>query len=241
VPALLARRLALTARERLLRLAVLASALVVVTAPWVVRNVVAFEHPVFVSTNGGVTLGLASCDETFHGDLIGWWSAGCIEDPLPRPVEDESEFELRLREHAMDYLNAHKTRLPTVIAARVGRLWGLYRPEQTISLNGHFELQSVVLTRIIWWVTWPSLALAAAGAVILHRRQKPVWPVLVLYVVSTVAVAAAFAIIRYRVAAEVATPILCGIAIDALWIRLRHRAPEQKSSDPLVERGSTAP
>ena len=59
---------------------VAAVAAVVVMAPWTVANLVRFEHPATLSTQAGLTLSAASCDDTFYGEGIGTWSPFCLEE-----------------------------------------------------------------------------------------------------------------------------------------------------------------
>src|SRR4051812_2356552 len=83
--ALLLLPLLLLARWRWLAVAGVAAAVVVM--PWTVRNWIAFDRPVLISTNDGVTLAGANCATTYHGRDLGSFTTSCI--PPPRFPDDE--------------------------------------------------------------------------------------------------------------------------------------------------------
>src|SRR5690606_32867987 len=50
---------------------------VAVVAPWTLWNLTRFEEPVLLSTNEGLTVAGANCDEVYHGGGTGFWNLGC--------------------------------------------------------------------------------------------------------------------------------------------------------------------
>jgi 4-amino-4-deoxy-L-arabinose transferase-like glycosyltransferase len=213
----------LDVRKRLKWLAVSGLATVVVLAPWVGYNLTRFKHPVLLSTGYEVTLLTASCDTTYYGPLLGYWSQDCgIVTP---PRDDQSQRALAYRRAAFDYIGNHKERVPIVVAARWGRITGLFRPTQQVRLDYVVEGRER-------WVAWSSLgmfyviaSLAIAGAVVLRRRRVPVYPLVALPVIVLISVAMTFATNRYRAIAEGALVLLAAVAIDAgvRWLRARRQ------------------
>src|SRR5206468_2348951 len=113
-------------REKLKWLLVSGTATGVVLAPWVGYNLTRFEHPVFLSTGYEVTLLTASCDTTWYGQYTGYWSLFCGVR-TPRKA-DQSQKAIVYRRAAFDYIGDNKGRIPVVVAARWGRITGLFRP-----------------------------------------------------------------------------------------------------------------
>jgi hypothetical protein len=46
-------------------------AALVTLAPWVVRNMVVFDHPVYMSSQFDPTLVVSNCDDVYYGPSIG--------------------------------------------------------------------------------------------------------------------------------------------------------------------------
>lgn len=196
-----------------------------VAGPWVARNLVSFDRPATVSTGGGFVLEIASCDATFEGDQLGYWSATC--DRTSWEPGDETATEAAKRATGTAYVGEHLDRLPVVVAARVGRLWDVWRPNESVVLNDVFERRGRAPS---WWairVWWAVLALAVAGAWALRRRPALLVPFAAVAVTTTVAAAASFGITRYRTGLEVATAVLAAIGVDAVvaWWVARGRRP----------------
>ena len=59
-----------------------------VMMPWVVRNLIQFEEPVFLSNGSGILLAQTNCDATYFGDKQGYWEYLC---GLPQPVGKDGE------------------------------------------------------------------------------------------------------------------------------------------------------
>jgi len=52
-----------------------------------------------------------------------------------RESDDQSVRSARQVDIAVRYIKDHLPRLPVVIAARMGRMWGMYRPVQTAKIE----------------------------------------------------------------------------------------------------------
>ena len=208
-------------RQKLKWLLVSGTATVVVLAPWIGYNLTRFEHPVFLSTGYEVTLLTASCDTTWYGQYTGYWSLFCGVR-TPRKA-DQSQKAIIYRRAAFDYIGENKARIPVVVAARWGRITGLFRPAQQVRLDHDVEGRDT-------WVAWTSLlmfypiaVLAIAGAVVLRRRRVPVFPLAALPAIVLISVTLAFATNRYRAIAEGALVVFAAVAIDAgaRWLHAR--------------------
>ena len=178
--------------------------------PWVGYNLSRFEKPVFLTYPGGVLLG-ANCRSTYYGPLIGSWNGFCtVQSNNPDPSVVEAEKQRR----ALSYVRAHLSRVPVVVAARIGRVWSVYRLGQIAD----YEAANGVPK----WATWSGWAmylvlgvLTVAGAVSLARRRVTLLPIIAPFVVATLTAAAFYGRPRFRIPAEVSIAILAAVALDA--------------------------
>jgi 4-amino-4-deoxy-L-arabinose transferase-like glycosyltransferase len=216
VPLVLLRR-ELDLRDRLRRLGIPVLAVLVTLAPWVGYNLTRFDRPVFISTGFELTLNISSCDDTYYGPLTGYLSIECARRTALRARAeglDQSEEAARHRKQALGYISDHKGRVPVVVAARWGRIAGLYRVDQTVDL-GRVEGREPWVSRLALYTLWPMMVLAAIGAVVLRRRRTPIFPLLALIAVALVTVALSYGAQRFRAVAEPALVVLAAAAIDA--------------------------
>jgi hypothetical protein len=213
-------------------LVVAASVAAAVMAPWVVRNLVRFEEPVVLSTGLGVTMAYANCDQTYSGEHLGFWWYECKGDVDLQAQADQSVVDADLRRQALDYIDAHKDRVPTVVAARVGRLWNVYKPNQITHLDT-LEDRPLWANRTALVVYYPAVALAGVAVVTLRRRGVPVYPLLAPLAIATFAAALTFGQTRYRAAAEGPIAVAAGLgalqALDA-WRSGRARVRSHRRS-----------
>jgi 4-amino-4-deoxy-L-arabinose transferase-like glycosyltransferase len=216
---LLAVRRALRDRVKLVLVAGVVGALTIL--PWVTFNLVRFEEPVFLSTGIGNTLAYGSCDETYYGRLIGYYHT-CFTGPYPENV-DESQRDLAPREYAIDYINAHRSRVPLVVAARVGRLWGVFKPGQTTAFDWWIEGRGRVPSWLSLFAYYALIPFSIGGMVVMRRRRIPILPVLVPIVIATFAAATTFGITRYRAPAEVGIVVAAAVGMHAAWLAVRAR------------------
>ncbi len=219
---LVATRRSLEPRVRVTRIAVAAAVAVVVLAPWVVRNLRTFEEPTFLAVGPGYVLEFANCDDTYGGPLLGYWSASC--DATPWPDGDESVVGAHKLDVALDHITSHPGDQPRVVAARVGRLWGLFRPFQTADFDVFFERRPRRAVDAGLWIHWLTMAAAVLGAVSLRRRGITLVPTLAFVAVATWTAAISFGITRYRIGADVALVVLAGVAAGELLDRFRPAA-----------------
>lgn len=199
-------------------LVALGAAAALVVAPWTVRNLVQFDQPVLLSANGDEVLGNANCDRTWYGEQTGFWSLECYA-PNP-PDGDESVRAKFYRDAGLEYVGDHLGRAPVVAAARLGRVWDVWRPGQNVELNT-VEGRRLGVARAGQAVYWMLLPLAAVALVALRRRGETVWPLVAMAVLVTITAVYAYGITRFRIPAEVAIIVLAGVALDAGLRRLR--------------------
>jgi hypothetical protein len=187
------------------------------------------DKPVLLSTNDGITLLGANCDEVYGVNDpggIGFWNLGCTwayigSCSAGRPVHRAAVY----RDAGLQYIKTHKSLLPKVVAIRLGRGWGFYGPDQMAWLNqGEGRERWASWAGYVMW--WLLLAPAAFGAVALRRRRVPVWPLLSTAIIVTITLTAFYGIVRFRLPADVAVTVLAAAGIDAV---LRRRAPADRS------------
>jgi 4-amino-4-deoxy-L-arabinose transferase-like glycosyltransferase len=208
-------------RERA-KLAVVACAMgALVLGPWVIFNYTRFEEPTTMTSATGAALSAASCDGVYYGKYIGYY-ANCFQGPWPSNKLDESQRDLVPRKQAIEYIKAHWTRTPLVVAARVGRLWGLFKPGQTTALDWWLEGRGRAASWIGLFSYFALLPFAAIGLFAMRRRRIPILPLVALAAIATFAAAITFGVTRYRAPAEVALVIAAAVGIDA--IRRRYLA-----------------
>src|SRR5439155_7878935 len=125
-------------RKRFELLGVVAVVAVLVVGPWTIRNLTTFEKPSLLGNGFGWVLAYGSCDAAFSGPRLGYWDDSCSLKDYP-PDSEESVLDQMARTTALDYLCDHKSRIPVVVAARIGRIWDVYRPFQNVELNDTSE------------------------------------------------------------------------------------------------------
>jgi 4-amino-4-deoxy-L-arabinose transferase-like glycosyltransferase len=218
-------------RERLTRLAAGTVVALVVVAPWVGYNLSRFSHPVLLSSQFEATLAGANCRDTYHGPSLGSITSTCVKGL--DPTTDESEASVVLRDRAQDFVRDNLGRIPVVVAARVGRVVGVYPPDRLIDVEVFFEGRERWLATLELITFYPVAIGAIAGAVVLRRRRTvPLFPLLALPAIVIVTVAVTYGSNRFRAPAETSLVVLAAIAIDALWLRFasRTREPRQGST-----------
>jgi len=222
---LVALRPQLTAAQKLRTLAVAGAATLVVLAPWMIRNYGAFHNFVPLSNNSNEVIYYANCPDTYSGRLMGFWSFPCqARDRIAHgePPGDESDKALYWRKKGIRYALDHKGRVPVVVAARMGRMWDVYRPFQNAEftkVEGRTEWVSDV--GLIYY--WAMLPAAAVGLVVLRRRRVSVVPLVAMAALVTLTAVYAYGAVRFRTPADVAIAVLVGVAADGALRRWRHR------------------
>jgi len=200
-------------RLRLMTIAVVAVALVL--SPWLVRNLVRFDRFPLLSSNGALTQLSTNCPTTYYGDRIGFVDHQCALRSRCLEIRAEMPQADCLLREARGYAGDHLTRVPLVAAVRVAREWNLYKPGQDRWYGGLWAREKATST--IGLAMYALLVpLAVYGAVLLHRRRRPLLPLLAMIVLAALVAVIAFGFSRYRLAAEPALVVLAAVALEQL-------------------------
>ena len=208
-----------------------------VLAPWLVYNNLRFEDPVLISRNLGGTLAVSYCEPVFDGPRIGHWDYDCGADVVAAAGVtgyDESADAL-MRDAGIEFALANLDRLPAVVAARLGRIVGVYRPQQQRDLDVFWREASRPVATAGMVLLPFSLVGAVAGAVVLRRRRVLVLPLVAPIACVVVTVAVFYAATRFRATAEGPIAVLVAVALVALWDRARGGALPAVCSEPTPQ------
>jgi hypothetical protein len=219
-------------RVRLTRLGVATGALVLVLAPWTIRNYAAFDGVVLISNNGTGVFGGANCPVTYYGEQRGRYANACIAstvDARGRPVS-ELAFAARGRRAGIDFALENAAALPATAAVRVLRTWGLYDSSAQIAgpefrIHGEAYQDSKDPT----WLRWGHrlhlalMVMAAVGSGAALRERLRVWPLWSLVAMVTVVSALSYGRFRFLAAAVPAVMVLAALGLVYLWRAARAR------------------
>jgi 4-amino-4-deoxy-L-arabinose transferase-like glycosyltransferase len=201
--------------HRLRLLAVGVAASVVVLTPWLVRNWIQLDRFPLISTNGALTSLAANCPQTYYDSrYVGFVYHNCALHSKCIRLTDEIALSDCIEDEAVDYVRAHKGRVPVVVMARVGRLWNVYGP-RTDLYYGKIWGRNHTLGKVGLAVYAALVPLGLAGVALL-RRRGPLLPLLVPFALATIVAASAFGFSRYRLAAEIPLVVLAAVTLDAL-------------------------
>jgi 4-amino-4-deoxy-L-arabinose transferase-like glycosyltransferase len=209
LPLLLAPILRTSAGRRA-SLAGLAVFLVVLT-PWTARNWIVFNQPVAIATNSGTAVAGANCAVTYRsGPYLGGWFPPCIKE---HPGKNEAEHHSLALKDGVRYARHHAGRLPVVLAARLGRVWSVYKPF-SIPEGRSVRFQKVGV--IAFYLLVP---FAVAGLWLLRRRRELTWILLTPFIIVAVTALTTYGNLRFREPAEVALVVLAAVGVEELLRR----------------------
>lgn len=227
LPAVLAGRSASwSTRFRHLGLGALFPLLVLV--PWTIYNSTRFSEPVLFTTGSGQTLLQGNCRPTYSGKLLGSYSFDCMLYHLPpahQPgtIPDESVQDRHYRDLAIEFMKYHRWEIPKVVAAREGRVWGVYRPGQQRIADYFIERRgSMALIETAQWSYWALAPLALIGLWRFRREGIILYPLVVEIGITAFVTALTFGNTRYRAGVEVCIVLLATAAIRFGW-ESRHK------------------
>jgi hypothetical protein len=185
--------------------------------PWVGRNLHDFSHTEIISSNFGSVIVGANCGPTYSGPLLGAWDATCATSLRP-PLGDASVVDSYDRSVGEHYAHTHLHRVPTVVAARLGRAFGVWpTPSQAVTWNataaGVWPRWSSWLYLITWLLSIP---LAIIGAISLRRRSMIGWPLYALILLYFVVSALLYADPRFASSCQPAVAVLVGVGLAAI-------------------------
>ena len=217
-------------RDRIQRTALAAGLAMLILAPWVIRNLATFDEPTYLAVGPGYVLEIGNCDETYSGEYLGYWFHGCGTE-WPEDT-DESGIAAAKYAKARDYIGDHLTEVPKVAAARVGRILGVYRPQQGIDFDVFFERRVRSHATAGLWAHYAAMILAIPGAV-LWKRRTTLLPVAAVAGVSIFTAAITFGISRYRVGADLVFVVLAAVAVA--HVVDRYGPARLRTADPSKE------
>jgi 4-amino-4-deoxy-L-arabinose transferase-like glycosyltransferase len=194
-----------------------------VVAPWLVRNLTTFEHPVLLSNGWDLAVQGANCETTYYDENVGGIDMRCGAD-LAETADQTVQFQ-EARRQGLEYAREHAGRIPFVVFARVGRTFGFFNVRQQAAWDAYFEQRERAITYaglLAWWVLVP---LGVYGGVVLHRRRTSLVPVLAPVITVLVASATTFGNTRLRIPADVSVIIAAAVGISALLSRPRAADP----------------
>jgi len=228
-------------RARVRSVAVLAVVGLLTLAPWVIRNLTTFQRPAIMSSGAGFVLEISNCDQTYglapptgpdgkpldgqsDDTALGYWTPDCDrsdtarhpDGAIPWPAGDETVVEAQKRQIGLDYMRSHTAQIPRVLAARIGRIWDIWRPGQSYDFNKFFERRGDLTTLSGMVQYYLMLPLGIAGLVSMWRRHITVIPFVAIAISVTLTAAVSFGITRYRVGADVALCLIAAVGIDAI-------------------------
>lgn len=222
LPAVL-RRSTLEWPVRIRQLVLAAVIPLLVIVPWTLHNASRFAKPVLFTTGSGQTMLQGNCRTTYSGQLLGSYDYHCMLSHLmPMPehgeVPDESIQDAHYRELAFKYMKFHRAEVPKVIAAREGRLWGVYRAGQQIKIDYFIERRGS-LTLLEWTqrAYWVLGALALVGVWRFRREHLVVYPLIAEIGITAFVTAITFGNTRYRTGVEVCIVFLATAALRFVW------------------------
>jgi hypothetical protein len=216
-------------RERVTHAVIVTGLAAALLAPWTIYNLSRFDRPVLISTNDGLTLAGANCDQTYSGPGIGFWSLQCGVDAIASAERaaqakpdhaqpDQSVISADQRSIATRYISDHLGELPKVMAARVLRVWSLWDPRQMVYLNTG-EGRETWASWMATYAFWGLAATSIIGARSARRRSITVAPLISLTVIVTIVAMVFYGITRFRLPAEIAMIVYAAIALDTVTAR----------------------
>lgn len=175
--------------------------------PWVVRNWTVFGRPT-LSTNFGALIGTTNCRTAYYGRHAGSFRLECLVGPKHGNELNRSN---ELMRRGTGYAGRHLSRLPYLFAVRFLEVWGLRDRRQFDIYSAEPRVQAIERDSY-----YPLLGLAVAGAILLRRRRRTLWPLLVPPVITSLIAIGSWGTARFRHPSEVAMVALAAVALGAL-------------------------
>jgi 4-amino-4-deoxy-L-arabinose transferase-like glycosyltransferase len=192
---------------------------IVLIAPWVGFNLSRFTDPVYMSDDLGSTLAFANCRPAFYFEhVLGYGEFSCLTSIKTVPG-DESVQNSHYQQVALHHIGRYSDRLPIVVAARVGREFGLFVPLSQLRLDSLFDSRPLVAAQIGLFMYYGLVVGGVAGGLVLRRRGVTLVPVVGVLVEVVVVAMLSIGATRYRTPLEVGLVVLSAVAIDALVSR----------------------
>jgi 4-amino-4-deoxy-L-arabinose transferase-like glycosyltransferase len=190
---------------------------VVLVGAWLVRDDVQMHAFVPVAVNSWDVIAGANCPGTYSGARFGSWQAPCLQ--LDQALHAGRRGEIAVnqyeRDRGIDYARSHLSRLPSVVAARLGLTFGAYDPWHELTVEGNAEGRDVGLSHVGYVMYLVLLPFAIAGFVLLGpgRTRRVLLVPLVAILISTVV---GYGNQRFRMPLEPVIVVLAAVALSRL-------------------------
>jgi hypothetical protein len=219
-------------KQVLARVGAALGVLIVVLAPWLVRNAVQVDTVTLSTISANGVLAAANCSSVYSGRAIGTWDRSCMRESRGSAMS-EAAYARWLRERGTRYALDHWQRWPLVGAARVARTWGLWDPREQTRREA-LESRNLRWQRIAWPASLLTLAVGLVGFRLLAGQRRPIAMLVAPVVTATVLGLVVYGNPRFRAAAEPA--LLIGVAAVLVVVAARLRpvtpSPEVSTSTP---------
>jgi hypothetical protein len=178
----------------------------------------------------------ANCRTTYSGERIGSWSYFCLAAAQVKSSRNEAVEGSQLRREGLDYARNHADRLPAVIAARLGRTFGVYRPLQGIS-DGTLEGRPYGMA-LAGWITFLILVpLAIRGSVMLVKNHVVIAPLMSAVALVAITSVLTYGNPRFRSALEPIVVILAAVALTGGMSRRATQGSAARAHDVSYTEG----
>lgn len=147
-------------------------------------------------------------------------------------MTDEALTADTLTPPTMEYLGDHVGDLPGVMAARLGRITGVYRTAETMVSDQVIESHGWLPSRFGFVGLWLQVPFAVAGVVVLRRHRRPLAPLVGPIVNVILVTMVVFGLSRYRLSADLPLAVLAAVGLVAAYQRFgpnRGAAPRPTS------------
>ncbi|MBN1202839.1 MAG: glycosyltransferase family 39 protein [Anaerolineae bacterium] len=236
------RQIGLRAAARLALIA--GAALVIVIAPWVIRNTRLHGELVLISTNGGSNLhqGNNAC---VADTLARGWDAQWV-DCLNTPPDGLSELETDRwhRDQALEYLRDHPDEWLHLFGTKLLVLWSpaimphdlppdADREDDAVLQYNTTAFEAARIVHLLYFT--PLLVLGVIGLGLAWRDRLPVGPLLAVMTAITVGYVIFHSSTRYRSPADPFLFVLSAYAITRAWAWLAPRLPVKYQRRSLLK------
>ena len=195
----------------------------VVLAPWFFRNEEEIGTATISTGSFATAVAGANCRATYSGGEIGWWNGRCADLPLGfEPISEQHSMSIVVHD-GIHYATSHISRWPTVVLARITRIWGLFPGDQArLEAPESRNLQWQRLARITSLVI---LAIGLVGLRELARRRRPIGLLIGQLAMCTTIVILSYGNPRFRGPAECMLAITAATTISRQLDRRRFTRP----------------
>ncbi len=208
-------------KQALGRVALGVAAVAVVVSPWVIRNAIEVGEPTLSTVSASAVIAVANCDATYSGRLIGSWSYPCMQPKLGFRMS-EAKYSVHVRSKGVKYALGHASRWPIVGAARLGRVWGIWNPDQLTRVEAQ-ETRNLTWQRAAWPISIATLVVGLAGFWKLRRDHVRIAVLVAPVVMTTVIALATYGNSRFRTASEPVLLIGVAVVLVGAWSRIHAR------------------